>query len=142
MEGNTTSLNGSYGIYLRFANNNTVKGNTASSNTWRGINLYNSSSNTLEGNTTSPNNYGGILLGSSSNNNTLNIGNDCRIGSEYKDIKNGTFPAALKNGITLIGKNCIIPEKASIGSGCYIGSGKGLDYLLRNRYLYNGESIP
>ncbi len=74
--------------------------------------------------------------------NLLNIGNECKIGSEHKDINNGNFPKALRNGITLIGKSCNLPDKASIGGGCYIGSGKGQEYLLRNKYLYNGESIP
>lgn len=71
----------------------------------------------------------------------LNIGNKCKIGSEYKDIKNKDMPRLLNKSITLVGKNCRVPDESGVGGACYIAPGKGLEYWQRNKYLYNGESI-
>ena len=68
------------------------------------------------------------------------IGSKCNIGTSDGQIKNNEFPS-LNGSITLIGKNCYIPEGARIGSACYIASGKGESYFLKNKHLYNGLSI-
>jgi glucose-1-phosphate adenylyltransferase len=74
-------------------------------------------------------------------NNYLNIGNRCKVGSEYEGIENKEFPRLLNNSITLIGKNSRIPDEAGIGGACYVASGKGAQYFLKNKFLYNGESL-
>lgn len=70
----------------------------------------------------------------------LNIGNKCSIGSTDARMKNSDFPS-LNNSLTLIGKNCRIPDASGIGGACYVASGKGGEYFSKNRYLYNGLSI-
>ena len=68
------------------------------------------------------------------------VGSKCNIGTSDGQIKNNEFPS-LNGSITLIGKNCYIPDGARIGAACYIASGKGESYFQKNRHLYNGLSI-
>jgi glucose-1-phosphate adenylyltransferase len=70
----------------------------------------------------------------------LSIGNKCRVGTNDSQIKNSEFPS-LNDSITLIGKNCRIPDDARIGSACYVASGKGDFYFQRSKHLYNGLSV-
>jgi glucose-1-phosphate adenylyltransferase len=70
----------------------------------------------------------------------LNIGNRCRIGTSDGQMKNSEFPS-LNGSLTLIGKNCRIPDDAKIGGACYIASGKGDSYFQKNKHLYNGLSL-
>ncbi len=70
----------------------------------------------------------------------LNIGRQCTIGTSDGQMKNNEF-ASLNNSLTLIGKNCRIPDNSRIGGACYIASGKGSIYFEKNKHLYNGLSI-
>ncbi len=70
----------------------------------------------------------------------LNIGSRCSVGTNDGQIKNSEFPS-LNGSISLIGKNCRIPEGARIGGACYVASGKGESYFQKNRHLYNGLSV-
>ena len=74
-------------------------------------------------------------------NNYLNIGNNCHVGTEDKQIKNNDFPKSVYRSITLIGKDCNIPEGVRVGGACYIASGKGKEYFSNNKHLYNGLSL-
>ncbi|MDY6932852.1 MAG: hypothetical protein SVZ03_01355 [Spirochaetota bacterium] len=71
----------------------------------------------------------------------LNIGDGCIIGTRDNQIKNNDFPRSVFGSITLIGKDCTIPEGAKIGGACYIASGKGEKFFSKTRHLYNGLSI-
>lgn len=71
----------------------------------------------------------------------LNIGNNCYIGSENDQIKNNDFSKSLYRSITLIGKNCNLPNGARIGGACYIASGKGEEYFQKTKYLNDGLSL-
>ncbi len=73
--------------------------------------------------------------------NYLNIGNRCHIGTEDDQIKNNDFPASLYGSITLIGKNCNIPDSSRVGGACYIASEKGENYFSKSKHLYNGLSL-
>jgi ADP-glucose pyrophosphorylase len=70
-----------------------------------------------------------------------NIGDRCRIGTDSDDVENGDFPRALFNGLTLIGKDCDIPDGSSVGGACYVASGMGREFFSRSKCLYNGTSI-
>ncbi|MBN2402879.1 MAG: hypothetical protein JXN64_10825 [Spirochaetes bacterium] len=69
-----------------------------------------------------------------------NIGSKCNIGTSDSQMKNKEFPS-LYNSLTLIGKNCRLPDGVRVGGACYIASGKGGSYFLKNKHLYNGLSI-
>ncbi|MFH0974538.1 MAG: hypothetical protein V1874_02005 [Spirochaetota bacterium] len=70
----------------------------------------------------------------------LNVGNNSNIGTSDGQMKNNEFPA-LNSSLTLIGKNCKVPDGARIGGACYIASGKGETYFQKNKHLYNGLSL-
>jgi glucose-1-phosphate adenylyltransferase len=70
----------------------------------------------------------------------FNVGSKCNIGKNDGQIKNNEFPS-LNGSLSLIGKNCRIQEGVKIGGACYIASGKGESYFLKNKHLYNGLSI-
>ena len=74
-------------------------------------------------------------------NNYLNIGNNCHIGKRDEQLKNNDFPRSVFRSITLIGKDCHIPEGSRIGGACYIASGKGEEHFLKRKYLYDGLSL-
>jgi len=71
----------------------------------------------------------------------LNIGNNCRVGSDGDQIKNNDFPRSIFKSITLIGKDCDIPDSSAIGSACYVSSGLGRDYFFKRKHLYDGLSV-
>ncbi len=72
---------------------------------------------------------------------TFTIGGKCYIGSDHEQLKNSEYPRYLYRSITLIGKNCVLPEGSHIGGACYVASGKGLDFFSKSKYLYDGLSI-
>lgn len=74
------------------------------------------------------------------NGNYLNIGRQCTVGTSDGQMKNNEF-SSLNSSLTLIGKNCRIPDNSRIGGACYIASGKGSSYFEKNKHLYNGLSI-
>ncbi|PKL41295.1 MAG: hypothetical protein CVV44_01280 [Spirochaetae bacterium HGW-Spirochaetae-1] len=69
------------------------------------------------------------------------VGEGCNIGTRDDALKNSDFPRSLFSSITLLGKNCRIPERSNIGGACYVGSGLGVDYFAAKRYLYDGLSV-
>jgi ADP-glucose pyrophosphorylase len=52
----------------------------------------------------------------------LNIGDYCLIGKMNDKMVgyNSNYPELLKDGLTVIGRNCSIPRKVKIGANCYI----------------------
>ncbi len=74
-------------------------------------------------------------------NSMINIGNSSRIGSDDLNIKSSDFPRSLFSSITVIGKNCRVPDNVRIGGGCYIASGLGEVYFREKKYLHDGLSI-
>lgn len=71
----------------------------------------------------------------------VNIGSQCYIGSDNEQMKNNDFPRSIYRSITLIGKNCEIPDGSRIGGACYVTSGKGREFFSKSKYLYDGLSL-
>ena len=71
----------------------------------------------------------------------FNAGNNCRIGSEEKHIKNNDFPNILNSSITLVGKNNYVKENIFIGAACYVASGSAEQYFAEKTRLNDGDSI-
>ncbi|MBN1501528.1 MAG: hypothetical protein JW982_15315 [Spirochaetes bacterium] len=71
----------------------------------------------------------------------FNIGERCRIGRDLMNLKNMQFPKSVYKGLTLIGKNCILPGNQEIGGGCYISSGIDPEYFLKYRTIQNGQAV-
>ncbi|MGB4270278.1 MAG: hypothetical protein WBK20_14005 [Spirochaetota bacterium] len=71
----------------------------------------------------------------------LTIGNGCKIGTTEEGMKNSDYPKVLYNSITLIGKNCIIPDAITIGGCCYVSPGKAQADFEKRKYIYNGTSV-
>jgi glucose-1-phosphate adenylyltransferase len=69
-----------------------------------------------------------------------NISPGSVIGLDAEGYKNAEHPS-LYDSITLIGKNCILPEGTRIGSACYVSSGIGEDSFARTKILDDGLSI-
>jgi len=70
-----------------------------------------------------------------------NVGEHCHVGSETEGLKNNDYPRSIFNGITLLGKNCVVPHSARVGGACYVGQGLGQEYFIKSRTLYDGTSI-
>jgi len=71
----------------------------------------------------------------------FNISEYAEIGGGESGLKNADYPESLFDGITLIGKNCILPEKLRIGSAGYIASGVGFEPFSSSRIVDDGISI-
>ncbi len=71
----------------------------------------------------------------------LTIGNGCKIGTTEEGMKNSTYPRVLYNSITLIGKDCSIPDAITVGGSCYISPGKTKADFEKRKYIYNGTSV-
>ena len=71
----------------------------------------------------------------------LNVGNNCRIGSDDEQIANSDFPKSIFKSITLIGKDCDIPDGSAIGGACYVSSGLGREYFFKRKYHDDGLSL-
>ena len=72
---------------------------------------------------------------------TVNIGPYCNVGTETESLKNSEFPQSVFSSITLLGKDCRIPERSNIGGACYVASGLGERYFAEKKYLYDGLSV-
>jgi len=70
----------------------------------------------------------------------VQIGTDCIIG-EGEDIPNKEFPSHLSCGITVIGKNSIVPDNTTIGKNCIIYPETILNNNLSGYILKSGETI-
>lgn len=53
---------------------------------------------------------------------SLNIGSQCSIGrlDNYSRGSNLEYPESIKDGLTVIGRDCSIPKKVKIGANCFI----------------------
>ena len=69
-----------------------------------------------------------------------NISPGSVIGLDEEGFKNAEHPS-LYDSITLIGKNCMLPENSRIGAACYISSGIGEDSFEKTRIIDDGISI-
>lgn len=69
------------------------------------------------------------------------IGEHSHIGSLAEQLRNSDYPRSLYGSVTLIGKNCLIPENANIGGACFIGSAAGPSLFERTRTLEDGLSL-
>jgi hypothetical protein len=63
------------------------------------------------------------------------------VGTLTESLKNNDFPQSIFSSVTLLGKNCRIPERSNIGGACYVASGLGAEYFTEKRYLYDGLSV-
>lgn len=66
---------------------------------------------------------------------------DSWIGTGEEGLKNAQFPDSLSDSITLIGKNCALPEGLRTGSACYISSGVGESFFQKTKIIDDGISI-
>ncbi|MCX7882826.1 MAG: hypothetical protein N2314_06355 [Brevinematales bacterium] len=69
-----------------------------------------------------------------------NIGAKSRIGSLSAIRPNEKFPQ-LSSGLTVIGKDVVLPEKSVIGGNCYVESFLPPSVLKRHHVLRDGESL-
>jgi len=116
--GNHCNSNNREGIFLGYSNNNTVTGNQCNSNNYDGIYLSYSNNNTVTGNQCNSNNYDGIYL-SSADYNTV-TGNRCTGNGEYGvNVSNAACDA------NYIGKNYLTGNTTGslndAGTGTYLG---------------------
>jgi ADP-glucose pyrophosphorylase len=70
-----------------------------------------------------------------------NISEYAEIGGGEDGLKNADHSESLFDGITLIGKNCVLPERLRIGSAGYIASGVGFAPFASSRIVDDGISI-
>lgn len=70
-----------------------------------------------------------------------NIGLYCDIGTMESRIRNGDFPQSIFSGITLIGKNCHIPDRVQIGGACYIASRMTSENFGKTKRIHDGVSV-
>jgi len=73
-------------------------------------------------------------------NTTPNIGAKSRIGNAFCTTPNPRFPQ-LSQGLTLIGKDCLLPDKSHIGGSCYVESFLPASLLKHHATLKDGESL-
>lgn len=70
-----------------------------------------------------------------------NIGSYCNVGTYEEHLRNGDFPHSIFGSLTLIGKNCRIPERITIGGACYIASNVNEASFEKTRTVNNGVSV-
>lgn len=63
------------------------------------------------------------------------------IGNDVSGYKNADFPKSLYDSITLVGKNCYLPEGVRAGSACFIASGTGSQPFEKTKTLEDSLSI-
>lgn len=68
-------------------------------------------------------------------------GEGVRIGLGEEDLPNQEFPNILNTGLTVIGKNTVIPDKMVIGRNCLVGSDITAEDFPREPFLKSGCSI-
>ncbi len=70
-----------------------------------------------------------------------NVGHFTRIGRGTLGLKNSEHPNELGDGITLVGKNCALPDNLTVGSASYIASGVGADAFGTRLIVDDGISV-
>jgi ADP-glucose pyrophosphorylase len=70
-----------------------------------------------------------------------NVGIYCDIGTNKEQLRNGDFPKSIFSSITLLGKNCHIPDRITIGGACYVASNASTENFGKNRVIHDGVSI-
>ncbi|HDP79687.1 MAG TPA: hypothetical protein ENN21_02455 [Spirochaetes bacterium] len=69
------------------------------------------------------------------------VGERCYVGSDQAQLKNNDFPKSIHKSITLLGRDCVIPDGSHIGAACYVAPGLGGEYFAKKKYLYDGLSL-
>lgn len=70
-----------------------------------------------------------------------NVGIYCNIGTEKKYLRNGDFPQSIFSSITLLGKNCHVPDRTTIGGACYVASNASEETFGKNHTIHDGVSV-
>ena len=70
-----------------------------------------------------------------------NVGIYCNIGAEKEYLRNGDFPHSIFSSITLLGKNCHVPDRVTIGGACYVASNASEEAFGKNRIIHDGVSV-
>ncbi|MDR3238452.1 MAG: hypothetical protein LBT84_08105 [Spirochaetia bacterium] len=70
-----------------------------------------------------------------------NVGAYCNIGTEEEHLRNGDFPQSIFSSITLLGKNCHVPDRLTIGGACYIASEAADEAFGKSRIIHDGVSV-
>jgi ADP-glucose pyrophosphorylase len=71
----------------------------------------------------------------------VNIPGDAIIGSGTSGLKNSDYPESLFDSISLVGKNCALPDGMRVGSASYISSGIGADAFTTTKTIDDGCSM-
>lgn len=70
------------------------------------------------------------------------IGEETVIGhGDNRDIPNSLYPKHLYTGITLVGKEAVVPARVKIGRNCIVNSKRGEDDFPASGQLADGESL-
>ena len=70
-----------------------------------------------------------------------NVGVYCNIGTEKEHLRNGDFPQSIFSSITLLRKNCHVPDRVTIGGACYVASNASEEAFDKNRIIHDGVSV-
>jgi ADP-glucose pyrophosphorylase len=70
-----------------------------------------------------------------------NVFGDSIVGRDATGYKNADYPGSLFDSITLVGKNCALPEGIRVGSAGYISSGVADDAFTTTKTIDDGCSI-
>jgi ADP-glucose pyrophosphorylase len=73
--------------------------------------------------------------------NSSNIGSDVSIGSRRSSARNESYPAQIRDGITVLGLNAEIPSRYRIEAACLIGADVSPQTLRERNFLRRGASI-
>ena len=71
----------------------------------------------------------------------FNVSERCRVGSEELNLRNGVYSRALYGSITLLGKNCALPEGVTVGGACYIASASAASAFEKSKVVHDGENV-
>lgn len=82
----------------------------------------------------------GTIIAKSIIDKNVQIGTDCRIG-EGENRPNRQFPSHLSCGITVIGKNVIIPDQTIIGKNCIINPDIIVNNNVSGMVIESGETV-
>jgi len=68
------------------------------------------------------------------------FGRECTVGFGDRTVPNHRFPDHLKEGLTVVGKNAVVPAKARIGTNCFINP-EVTETCFANEVVADGETI-
>ena len=70
--------------------------------------------------------------------NPVTLGAHCLIGGRSSDIRNACFPSQIRDGLTVVGMNVMIPNGFRAEAASFIGPGASLSGLRRRKVLRKG----